>query len=86
MDSGAEFDWRQLAALGPHGNYAVYHGKEIYSVYNHSAGRNCLAIGNILDNKHVTEAMRDAFETAKVPLFRASFAVFRSSWRAGGGI
>jgi len=86
VDSGAEFDWRQLAALGPHSNCAVYHGKEIYSVYNHSAGRNCLAIGNILDNKHVTEAMRDAFETAKVALFRASFAVFRSSWRPGGGI
>ena len=69
VDSGAEFDWRQLAALGPHGNCAVYYGKEIYSVHNHSAGRNCLAIGYILDNKHVTEAMRDAFETAKGVLF-----------------
>ena len=69
MDSGAELDWRQLDALDWHGKFDIYHGKEIYSVYNHSAGRNCLAIGNILDNKHVTEAMRDAFETPEVALF-----------------
>ena len=66
MDSGAEFDWRQLAAVGRHGNLAVYHDKEIYSVYNRSAGKNCLALGKILDNEHVTEAMRNPFETAKV--------------------
>ena len=66
VDSGAEFDWRQLAALGRQGNCAVYHGKEIYSVYNPSTGRNCLALGKILDNEHVTEAMRDAFKTVKI--------------------
>ena len=66
MDSGAELDWRQLGALDWHGNFAVYHGEEIYSVLDHPAGRNCSVLGNILDNEHVTEAMRDAFETAKV--------------------
>ena len=66
MDSGAELDWRQLGALDWHGIFSVYHGEKIYSVFDHSAGRNCLALGNILDNEHVTEAMRDAFKTAKV--------------------
>ena len=38
VDSGAELDWRQLGALDRHGNFDVYHGKEIHSAYNHSAG------------------------------------------------
>ena len=41
VDSGAELDWRQLDAIDRHGNFDIYHSKEFYSVYNHSAGRNC---------------------------------------------
>ena len=87
MDSGAELDWRQLGALDWHGIFSVYHGEKIYSVFDHSAGRNCLALGNILDNEHVTEAMRDAFETAKVaPLSERLLLALEAGQNAGGEI
>lgn len=87
VDSGAELDWRQLGALDRHGSFAVYHGREIYSVYNHSAGKICLALGNILDNEHATEAMRDRFEAAKAaPLSEHLLLALEAGWHTGGEI
>ncbi len=76
VDSGQDLSWRQLGAIDRQGNFAAFHGQEIYSVYNHSAGKNCLALGNIIDNEMVTEAMRDTFvasngETLAERLMRA---------------
>jgi len=87
VDSGAELDWRQLGALDRQGNFAVYHGRNTYSLYNHSAGRNYLALGSILDNEHVTVAMRDRFEAAKAaPLSERLLLALEASWHTGGEI
>ncbi len=87
MDSGAELDWRQLGALDWHGNFSVYHGEKIYSVFDHSAGRNCLALGNILGNEHAAEAMRDGFETTKVaPLSERILLALEAGQNASGEI
>lgn len=56
--------WRQLAALDADGRAAVHHGDRMYSIYTHSVGDGCVAIGNILANDRVTDAMVGAFSAA----------------------
>lgn len=56
--------WRQLAALDVEGRAAVHHGDRMYSIYTHSIGNGCVAIGNILANDRVTDAMVAAFAAA----------------------
>ncbi len=83
----ANIGWRQLAALDRHGNWAAFHGQDIYSVYNHSAGANCLAVGNILANDQVTVAMRDAFVAAgSEPLLERLMRALEAGRDAGGEI
>jgi len=60
----SDIEWRQLAALDVEGRAAVYHGRRMYSIYTHSIGKDCVAIGNILANDRVTDAMVAAFEGA----------------------
>lgn len=59
--STADIEWRQIGALDANGKAAVYHGRRMYSIYTHTIGRNCLALGNILDNDQVTARMAEAF-------------------------
>ena len=59
--SSPDIDWRQLGALDAKGQTAIYHGRRMYSIYSHSIAPGCLALGNILDNDHVTNAMATAF-------------------------
>lgn len=59
-----DIEWRQLAALDSEGRAAVYHGRRMYSIYTHTIGENCVAIGNILANDRITDAMVAAFEAA----------------------
>jgi uncharacterized Ntn-hydrolase superfamily protein len=61
---GQELEWRQLAALDGQGRAAVFHGRRIYSIFTHSIGRDCVAIGNILANDRITDAMVGAFVAA----------------------
>lgn len=61
VESSPDIEWRQLGALDSRGQSAAYHGRRMYSIYTHTVGKNCLALGNILDNEHVTSAMAAAF-------------------------
>ncbi len=62
VTAGAPFiEWRQLAALDAAGTAAVHHGRHMYSIHTHSTGRDCVAIGNILANDGITDAMVTAF-------------------------
>lgn len=57
-------EWRQLAALDADGRAAVRHGNRMYSIYADTIGTGCVAIGNILANDRITDAMVAAFEAA----------------------
>ena len=59
--SSENIEWRQIGALDAKGQAAVYHGRRMYSIYTHSIDKDCLALGNILANDKVTDAMADAF-------------------------
>jgi uncharacterized Ntn-hydrolase superfamily protein len=55
--------WRQLAVIGAHGKGAFLNGDKITSVAKGLVGRDCVAVGNILRNTGVVDAMVETFET-----------------------
>lgn len=79
--------WRQLAAFDRNGGTAVHHGNRIYSITTDAIRENCIAIGNILGNDRVTDAMADAFEARPGdPLERRLAAALEAGRDAGGEI
>ncbi|SDX79611.1 Uncharacterized conserved protein, Ntn-hydrolase superfamily [Albimonas donghaensis] len=60
-DSTPDIEWRQVGVIDAQGRVAVHHGRAMYSIFAHSAGPDCLALGNILDNPDVPAAMAAAF-------------------------
>lgn len=60
-DSTPDIEWRQVGVIDAQGRVAVHHGRAMYSIYAHSAGPDCLALGNILDNPDVPVAMAAGF-------------------------
>jgi len=54
--------WRQLAVMAADGKAAFFHGAKILSTRNGKIGRDCVAIGNIIRNTTVVDAMVAAFE------------------------
>ena len=54
--------WRQLAIIDAQGQAAFFNGGNIYSVFKGLVGRDCVAVGNILRNTDVVDAMVQSFE------------------------
>jgi len=80
-------EWRQLAALDAAGRAAVHHGNRMYSIYTHSIGTGCVAIGNILANDRITDAMVATFEAAPgEPLEERLLRALEAGRDAGGEI
>ncbi|HEY0212732.1 MAG TPA: DUF1028 domain-containing protein [Paenirhodobacter sp.] len=85
--SSADIGWRQLGAMDAAGQTAVYHGARMYSIYSHSVGRDCLALGNILANEQVTDAMAQAFgQAVDQPLAERLMRALEAGQVAGGEI
>ncbi|MDO6588081.1 DUF1028 domain-containing protein [Salipiger sp. 1_MG-2023] len=85
--SSPDIEWRQLGALDRRGQSAVFHGRRMYSIYTHTAGKNCLALGNILDNERVTAAMAAAFlEDPEQPLAEKLLRALEAGQAAGGEV
>src|SRR6266571_4671810 len=62
MATAAHADYRQLAVIDEAGRTASYSGARTLGRHAASAGRDCLAAGNLLDDEQVTHAMVQAFE------------------------
>jgi uncharacterized Ntn-hydrolase superfamily protein len=56
--------WRQLAVIDRNGNTAFHHGDKITSIHAAAEADGCCAIGNIIRNDKVPQAMIDAFMAA----------------------
>lgn len=85
--STKDIDWRQIGALDADGKTAVYHGRRMYSIYTHTAGKNCLALGNILDNETVTREMALAFQKdPDLPLGEKLMRALEAGQAAGGEV
>lgn len=63
-DGNPTVGWRQLAVVDRRGGTAFFHGDRITSIHNAAQGPSVCAIGNIVRNDGVPQAMVDAFEAA----------------------
>ncbi len=55
-------EYRQLGVLDTMGNGATFSGQQSLGIFNTSHGFNCIAMGNLLDNVAVPQAMTESFE------------------------
>jgi uncharacterized Ntn-hydrolase superfamily protein len=77
--------WRQLAIIDAKGQAAFFNGSNIYSVFKGLVGRDCVAVGNILRNTDVVDAMVQSFETNEAePLAERLMRAIEAGDAAGG--
>jgi uncharacterized Ntn-hydrolase superfamily protein len=82
-----DIGWRQLATLDRRGGTAVHHGARLYSIATDTVGEHCVAIGNILANDRITDAMVSAFLAAEAdPLEWRLISAMEAGRDAGGEI
>jgi uncharacterized Ntn-hydrolase superfamily protein len=86
-NSTNDIEWRQIGALDAKGQGSVYHGRRMYSIYTHSIGADCLALGNILANDQITRSMANAFvANPDLPLGERLMRALEAGSAAGGEI
>jgi uncharacterized Ntn-hydrolase superfamily protein len=77
--------WRQLAVIGANGTGAFFNGDKISSITKGQVGVDCVAIGNILRNSGVVDAMVETFETNRdQPLAERLLRAIEAGEAAGG--
>ncbi len=77
--------WRQLAIIDAKGQAAFFNGSNIYSVVKGLVGRDCVAVGNILRNTDVVDAMVKSFEANEAqPLAERLMRAIEAGDSAGG--
>ncbi len=77
--------WRQLAIIDAKGEAAFFNGSNIYSVFKGLVGRDCVAVGNILRNTDVVDAMVQSFEANEAePLAERLMRAIEAGDAAGG--
>ncbi len=77
--------WRQLAVLAADGTAAFFNGKNISSIHKGRVGTDCVAIGNIIRNTQVVDAMVESFEAnATQPLAERLMRAIEAGNEAGG--
>jgi uncharacterized Ntn-hydrolase superfamily protein len=77
--------WRQLAIIDAKGQAAFFNGSNIYSVFKGLVGRDCVAVGNILRNTDVVDAMVQSFEANEAePLAERLMRAIEAGNAAGG--
>ena len=77
--------WRQLAIIDTKGQAAFFNGGNIYSVFKGLVGRDCVAVGNIIRNTDVVDAMVKSFEANEAqPLAERLMRAIEAGDAAGG--
>jgi len=77
--------WRQLAIIDAQGQAAFFNGGNIYSVFKGLVGRDCVAVGNIIRNTDVVDAMVESFEANEAqPLAERLMRAIEAGDAAGG--
>lgn len=80
----ANIDWRQLGIIDKQGNTACYSGEKTLGVHNMAQGNNCLAMGNLLDNAGIPEALIESFENSSGHLTERLLMALEAGVAAGG--
>jgi uncharacterized Ntn-hydrolase superfamily protein len=81
-DEGREH--RQVGIVDAQGRAAAFTGKECYPWAGHIVGKNFAVQGNLLVSRKTVEAMAQAFEGARGPLWKKLLEALSVGQRAGG--
>ncbi len=76
--------WRQLGVLNRRGEGVTFSGSEALGIYATAVGNNCLAMGNLLANEQVPQAITDAFEASSGHLAERLLQALEAGLVAGG--
>jgi len=77
-------EWRQLGILAANGDSATFSGEQALGIHNLAKGKNVIAMGNLLANDQVPQAMVNAFELSKGKLADRLLLALRAGLEAGG--
>jgi len=83
-EADTDCQWRQLGVLNANGEGAMFSGKEALGINATSLGNNCIAMGNLLDNKQVPQSMIDTFEQSTGHLAHRLLSALEAGLAAGG--
>ncbi len=76
--------WRQLGVLNKDGEGATFSGEKALGLYATAEGKNCIAMGNLLENTGVPQAMIDSFENSQGLLAERLLTALEAGLAAGG--
>ena len=79
-------DFRQLAVVDKHGNFAAHTGSKCIPDAGQIVGKNFSVQANMMLNKNVWPAMAKAFKTSKGPLAERMIEALKAAEAAGGDI
>jgi uncharacterized Ntn-hydrolase superfamily protein len=83
--SSPHHGWRQLAAIDAAGRTAHFHGARVKPAHDAAHGPDCVAIGNILADAAVPQAMVDAFLAAPGAMLADRLLAALAAGEAAGG-
>lgn len=76
--------WRQLGVLSASGEGAIFSGEEALGIFSTAKGNNCIAMGNLLENTGVPQAMVEHFENSSGHLAERLLSALEAGLAAGG--
>jgi len=76
--------WRQLGVLSASGEGATFSGEEALGIFATALGNNCIAMGNLLENTGVPQAMVEHFENSSGHLAERLLSALEAGLAAGG--
>ncbi len=80
----SNIQWRQLGILSARGEGLTFSGQESLGIHCTQVNSNCLAMGNLLANEEVPQAMIDAFLASEGHLATRLLAALSAGHAAGG--
>ncbi len=83
-EADTDVRWRQLGVLNNRGEGVTFSGEEALGIYATAVGKNCIAMGNLLANEQVPQAMIDAFERSEGHLAERLLLALEAGLAAGG--
>lgn len=84
VEVDTDVQWRQLGVLNAQGEGSTFSGDQALGLYATAEGNNCLAMGNLLANTQVPQAMVDAFEKSTGHLAERLLSALEAGLAAGG--
>lgn len=76
--------WRQLGVLAINGDSATFSGDQALGIHNLASGKNVIAMGNLLANDTVPQAMVNAFENSQGHIADRLLFALEAGLNAGG--